>query len=184
MTPLPPRLEIQPATFVAGSCPDTRNPLEGVGHMLPACGARLTDDTHHRVVNALRAVEPLRVVQWTTGNVGRRSVVAVVANPALALVGCYAWSADKIGRDAGELCGMADTGIRATDDVDALLNLRPDCVVYNPKWPDVDEIVHILEAGVNIVTTASFITGRALGPSRQRVIDAARVGKARSLVRG
>ena len=114
------------------------------------------------------------MIQWTTGNVGRRSVVAVVANPALALVGCYAWSADKIGRDAGELCGIADTGIRATDDVDALLNLRPDCVVYNPKWPDVDEIVRILEAGVNIVTTASFITGHALGPHRQRVVDACR----------
>ena len=34
----------------------------------------------------------LRVVQWTTGNVGQRSVRAVVAHPDLELVGCYAWS--------------------------------------------------------------------------------------------
>ena len=36
---------------------------------------------------------------------------------------------------------------------------RPDCVVYNPMWLDVDEMVRILEAGVNMVVTAAFITG-------------------------
>ena len=46
---------------------------------------------------------PLRVVQWTTGNVGRRAVRAVVANPDFELVGCYAFSADKVGRDVGAL---------------------------------------------------------------------------------
>ena len=37
-----------------------------------------------------------RVVQWTTGNVGRRSVLAICSNPELELVGCYAWSRDKV----------------------------------------------------------------------------------------
>jgi 2,4-diaminopentanoate dehydrogenase len=119
---------------------------------------------------------PLRVVQWTTGNVGRRSVRAVVAHPGLELVGCYAWSADKVGRDAGELCGIAPTGVVATNDVGALLALAPDCVVYNPKWPDIDELVGILEAGVNVVTTAAFITGHALGAGRARVLDACERG--------
>ena len=120
---------------------------------------------------------PLRVVQWTTGNVGRRSLIAILANPALQLVGCYAWSPDKIGRDAGELCGRAATGVAATDDVAALLALRPDCVVYNPKWPDVGELVRILEAGVNVVTTAAFITGDALGADRARLVDACERGR-------
>ena len=31
---------------------------------------------------------PLRVVQWTTGNVGRRALRAIAANPELELVGC------------------------------------------------------------------------------------------------
>ena len=115
---------------------------------------------------------PFRIVQWTTGNVGRRSVVAAVANPDLEIVGCYAWGADKVGRDVGELCGIEPLGILATDDVDALLALEPDCVVYNPKWPDVDEMVRILEAGVNIVSTAAFITGHTLGDGRTRVEDA------------
>jgi 2,4-diaminopentanoate dehydrogenase len=117
-------------------------------------------------------MQPRRVVQWTTGNVGARSVVAIRANPDLELVGGYAWSPEKVGRDVGELCGIAPTGVLATDDVDALLALRPDCVVYNPKWPDVDELVRILEAGVNVVTTAAFITGHALGDDRERIVDA------------
>jgi hypothetical protein len=88
----------------------------------------------------------LRIVQWTTGNVGKQSVAAIAANPGLELVGCYAWSPDKAGRDVG-----------------ALLALRPDCVVYNPMWPSIAELVRILEAGVNVVSTAAFINGRGYG---------------------
>jgi hypothetical protein len=118
----------------------------------------------------------LRVVQWTTGNVGQRSVRAVVGHPDFELVGCYAWSPDKVGRDAGELCGIDRVGVAATDDVDALLALRPDCVVYNPMWHDSDEIVRILEAGVNVVSTAAFINGRGLGADRDRIAGACERG--------
>jgi hypothetical protein len=118
----------------------------------------------------------IRVVQWTTGNVGQRSVRSVVAHPDLELVGCYAWSPDKVGRDVGELCGIDPIGVAATDDVDALLGLRPDCVVYNPMWPDVDELVRILEAGVDVVSTAAFINGRRLGADRDRLTDACERG--------
>jgi 2,4-diaminopentanoate dehydrogenase len=118
----------------------------------------------------------LRVVQWTTGNVGKRSVRSVVAHPDLELVGCYAWSGDKAGRDVGELCGMEPVGVTATGDVDALLGLRPDCVVYNPMWSDTDELVRILEAGVNVVSTAAFINGRGLGADRDRIADACERG--------
>jgi hypothetical protein len=52
---------------------------------------------------------------------------------------------------------MEPLGVTATDDVDRLLTLRPDCVVYNPMWIDVDELVRILSAGVDVVATASFI---------------------------
>src|SRR5690242_12844459 len=120
----------------------------------------------------------VRVVQWTTGNVGQRSVRAVVDNPDLELVGCYAWSADKVGRDVGELCGIEPVGVSATNDVDALLALEPDCVVYNPMWRDVDELVRILEAGVNVVSTAAFITGHTLGRDRDRIAAACEQGGA------
>jgi len=117
-----------------------------------------------------------RVVQWTTGNVGKSSLQSIVANPQFELVGCYAWSPDKAGRDAGELAGIEPTGVVATNDIDALLALKPDCVVYNPMWIDVDELVRILSAGVNVVTTASFITGHNLGDGRDRLDQACRQG--------
>jgi hypothetical protein len=120
----------------------------------------------------------LRVVQWTTGNVGKRSVRAVVAHPDLELAGCYAWSEDKVGRDVGELCGIDPVGVVATNDVDALLASKPDCVVYNPMWPDVGEVVRILAAGVNVVSTAAFINGRGLGADRDRILEACERGGA------
>jgi len=118
----------------------------------------------------------LRVVQWTTGNVGKQSVIAIAAHPELELVGCYAWSPDKVGRDVGELCGLQPLDVRATNDVDALLALGPHCVVYNPMWPSIDELVRILAAGVNVVSTAAFINGRRLGPDRQRLVEACERG--------
>jgi hypothetical protein len=120
----------------------------------------------------------LRVVQWTTGNVGRRSVRAIVAKPDLELVGCYAWSPDKTGRDVGELCGIDPIGVTATNDIDALLALKPDCVVYNPMWPSTDELVRVLEAGVNVVSTAAFINGKQLGADGDRIADACERGGA------
>lgn len=119
-----------------------------------------------------------RVVQWTTGNVGKSSVAAIARHPHLELVGCFAWSADKVGRDAGELAGIEPLGVAATDDVDALLALKPDAVVYNPMWIDVDELVRILEAGVNVVASASFITGHNLGDGRARLAEACERGGA------
>ena len=115
-------------------------------------------------------------MQWTTGNVGKSSVQAIAANPTLELVGCYAWSPDKAGRDAGELAGIEPLGVKATNDVDALLALKPDAVVYNPMWIDVDELVRILSAGVNVVTSASFITGHNLEAGRDRIEEACRQG--------
>jgi len=121
----------------------------------------------------------LRIVQWTTGNVGRRALRAIAEHPAFELVGVFAHGADKVGRDAGELCGLPPLGIRATDDVAALLALRPDCVSYNPLWPNVDELVRLLEAGVNVVTTAAFLTGWGFGDEvRNRLEQAARRGGA------
>jgi 2,4-diaminopentanoate dehydrogenase len=115
----------------------------------------------------------IRVVQWTTGNVGRRALAAIVAHPDLELVGCFAHSADKVGRDAGELCGIAPVGVAATNDVDALLALDPDCVSYNPIWFDVDEVCRFLGAGVDVATTSEFITGRHLGAERVDRLQAA-----------
>jgi len=117
-----------------------------------------------------------RVVQWTTGNVGKRSVAAIAVNPRFELVGCYAWSSAKVGEDVGTMCGIEPMGIAATDDIDALLALEPDCVVYNPMWFSIDELVRILESGANVVSTAAFVNGRRLGADRDRLVAACERG--------
>jgi hypothetical protein len=101
-----------------------------------------------------------KVIQWTTGNVGRRALRAIVEHPELELVGVYAFSPDKVGKDAGELCEIEETGVIATNDVEALLSLGADCVSYNPLVPNPDELERILEAGLNVVSTSGFITGK------------------------
>ncbi|WP_036570706.1 NAD(P)H-dependent amine dehydrogenase family protein [Nocardioides sp. URHA0032] len=109
---------------------------------------------------------PLRVIQWTTGNIGRRSLHAILGRPDLELVGVYAHGAEKVGRDAAELCGWpAPTGVRATNDVTALLALGADACCYNPLWPSIDELCALLEAGVNVCSSAAWITGGKQSPS-------------------
>jgi hypothetical protein len=120
------------------------------------------------------------VVQWTTGNVARQALRAVIERPDLELVGVYAWSNDKVGKDAGELAGIGETvGVPATDDIDAIIALQPDCVLYMPLHPDVDQLCRLLKAGVNVLSSASFLTGRAYGePARAALADAALAGGA------
>jgi 4-hydroxy-tetrahydrodipicolinate reductase len=94
-----------------------------------------------------------RVVQWATGNIGARSLRAVIEHPELDLVGLYVHSGDKVGRDAGELCGLGPTGVVATNEIDDIIGLRPDCVLYMPQECDFDELARLLESGANVVTT-------------------------------
>ena len=77
-----------------------------------------------------------RVIQWATGNVGRAAIEGVLAHPDLELVGAYVYSEAKAGRDVGELCGIDPVGVTATDDVDEILALDADCVVYSPMLAD------------------------------------------------
>lgn len=120
----------------------------------------------------------LRVVQWTTGKTGSAAVRGILGHPGLELVGCYAFSAAKVGRDVGTLAGLPPTGVLATDDVGALLRLHPDCVSYLPYRPDFDHVVRILEAGVNVVTTMYMLAGEGYGAGvHQRIEDAAKRGR-------
>lgn len=121
---------------------------------------------------------PLRVVQWATGNIGTRSLRAIIEHPALELAGLYVHSAGKAGRDAGPLCGLADTGIAATNDVEQILALGADCVVYMPAACDFDEVVRLLASGANVVTTrGEFHRPASIEPGlRKRIEEACELG--------
>ena len=75
-----------------------------------------------------------RVIQFSTGNVGEHALRMLIERPDVELVGLHASSPAKIGRDAGELAGLdVTTGVLATDDLDALVALNADCVVYTSQ---------------------------------------------------
>jgi 2,4-diaminopentanoate dehydrogenase len=101
-----------------------------------------------------------RVIQFSTGNVGRHALRSIIGRPDLELVGVHANSAQKVGRDAAELCGVEEpSGVVATDDIDALVALRADCVVYTSQAETrpsdaLDEISRFLAAGTNVVGTS------------------------------
>jgi 2,4-diaminopentanoate dehydrogenase len=101
----------------------------------------------------------LRVVQWSTGNVGRHAIAGIDARPELVLDGVWVSSAAKDGRDAGELAGLGRTlGVTATTDADALLASKPDCVVYTAmadnRLPEaIEDLKRFLAAGINVVSS-------------------------------
>ena len=99
--------------------------------------------------------ERYRVVQWATGNIGTRALRAVVEHPQLDLVGLYVYADAKVGRDAGELCGLGPTGVVAIRDIDEIVALKADCVLYMADRPDIDAICRLLESGANVVSTRS-----------------------------
>ena len=100
-----------------------------------------------------------RVIQWSTGNVGAFSLRCIIDHPELELVGVWVHSSAKAGKDAGELCGAGATGIRATNDADALLALDADCVCYTATadlrpFEAVQDICRILASGKNVVSSS------------------------------
>lgn len=97
-----------------------------------------------------------RVVQWATGNVGRNAIEGVLAHPELELVGALTYDPAKAGRDVGEICGIDPVGVTATADVDEVLAIDADCVLYAPMLPDGDEVLRIVRAGRNVVTPTGW----------------------------
>lgn len=114
-----------------------------------------------------------RVVQWTTGPVARAAVRGVLTHPDLELVGAYAWSPEKVGKDVGELCNLAPLGIVSTGNVEGVIALKPDVVLYMPLVWNVNHMVQLLEAGINVIATSNFITGSAYAAGEQARLQAA-----------
>ena len=135
-----------------------------------------------------------RVIQWATGNTGQRALREVIRHPSLDLVAVRVYDSAKDGVDAGELCGEGATGVRATTDRDAVLKLDADCCIYMPRATGrgqtragltedelVEDVVGLLGAGTNVVTTCTdlFARGARLSDAnRARVLEAAESGNA------
>ncbi|MEZ0053017.1 hypothetical protein ABIA30_004042 [Mycobacterium sp. MAA66] len=135
-----------------------------------------------------------RVVQWSTGNVGKRALRSILSRPDLDLVGVWVSSAAKAGRDAGELAGLDDNvGVLATTDAAALLSLHPDCIVYTAMADDrledaIEDLKLFLAAGINVVSCSPTFLQYPHGTLPAEVIDpirdAAQLGQATLWVNG
>lgn len=126
-----------------------------------------------------------RVVQWSTGNVGRHAIAGIDARPDLELAGVWVSDPAKVGKDAGELAGLGrKLGVTATDSVEHLLALRPDCVVYTAMADDrimeaIADLTRILRAGVNVVSSSPVFLQFPDGVVPDEVSDPMRRGRTR-----
>jgi 2,4-diaminopentanoate dehydrogenase len=117
---------------------------------------------------------PLRVVQWATGGVGKAAIECVLNHPQLELAGCWVHSADKNGRDVGEILGTTGTlGVAATSSTDEALDIDADCVVYSPLIPNDNEVMAILRSGKNVVTPVGWVYPDLSNPAVKAIAHAA-----------
>lgn len=104
-------------------------------------------------------LKPKRVVVWGTGVVGKMVIAEIVKSPAFELVGVGVSNPDKVGKDAGEICGIDATGVIASDSVEELVALKPDALVhYGPTAQYAEENIRVmssfLRAGIDVTSTA------------------------------
>jgi 4-hydroxy-tetrahydrodipicolinate reductase len=102
-----------------------------------------------------------RVIAFGSGYLGKHGIRKIIEHPDLELVGLRVWSADKVGSDAGTIAETDAVGLAATDDVDALLALKADCVAYFASTVGRDEdaladVLPFLKAGTNVVSISHF----------------------------
>ena len=87
----------------------------------------------------------VRVFQVATGNVGSEMIKRIQRHADLELIGLHCYSADKVGRDAGEIVGLGPIGVIATGSIEEIIAAEPDCVTFHGVFPDIELYVPILE---------------------------------------
>lgn len=115
-----------------------------------------------------------RVAQWATGRIGTMSLRELIRSPQFELVGVYVHSESKDGKDAGELCGLPPTGVKASRDIQAIIAVKPDCVVANMDGCNLDDVCRFLETGINIATSrVDFLEPEHMDPEVRRRVEEA-----------
>jgi hypothetical protein len=127
-----------------------------------------------------------KIIQWSSGNVGKNSIATIAKRKGLKLVGLYVYSPEKEGMDAGDIAGIARLGVKATHDRDRLLAMDADCVVHTPlpslvygdnPDEDLETICALLAAGKNVVSTVGYMYPKVHGPKvTNRLKSACRKG--------
>jgi 4-hydroxy-tetrahydrodipicolinate reductase len=115
-----------------------------------------------------------KVIQWSTGNVGRHAVRLIAHHPELELAGLWVHGTDKVGRDAGELVGIERLGV----------TLEADCVCYTATadlrpGEAIADLTRIAQSGKHIVSSSvvplvypPHVPDGMRGPLEQACLDA------------
>ncbi len=112
-----------------------------------------------------------RVVAWSTGNVGKHAIAGIANRPDYELVGLWVSNPDKVGKDAGRLANLdRDLGVLATNDVEEIIALKPDCVVHTAMSDDrlfeaLADLERLLRAGINVVSAGPVFLQYPSGPA-------------------
>ena len=87
-----------------------------------------------------------KVIQWSSGNVGKASIRGIKNRSDLDLVGLIVSDKNKNGLDAGNIAGIDSIGVEASTDIEKALSTEADCVNYTPlaslrlgEDPDLDK---------------------------------------------
>ena len=124
-----------------------------------------------------------RVAVWGPGSVGMAAIRELLLLPEAELVSVLAYDKTKQGKDVGSLAGMKPVGVQVVTDVSQLVASKPECVIYaardyGDRRSDQD-IVTLLEAGINVVTVLAYQYPKLRGKTAlRRIEEAARRGRA------
>ncbi|MCP4465442.1 MAG: dihydrodipicolinate reductase, partial [Halieaceae bacterium] len=123
-----------------------------------------------------------RIIQWSSGNVGKHAIATIAGRKGMELVALYVYSDEKSGNDAGSIAGIDSLGVMATNDRDSLLTCEADCVIHTPlpslvygETPDedLDTICSLLASGKNVITTVGYMYPKVHGSALQDRIEKA-----------
>lgn len=127
-----------------------------------------------------------KVFQWGTGSVGKKAATTVLQRDSLALAGVHVYSPEKVGKDAGELLDQAETGIKATGDIETVMASDADVVIHAPlpsmvysenPEQDLDDFCRLLASGKNVITLVGYMYPKVYGPEVvNRLEDACKTG--------
>lgn len=134
-------------------------------------------------------MKTFKIIQYGAGATGKFALHSVLTHPALELVGLGVHSETNAGRDAGSICRLPDTGVSATRDIDRLLALDADCVVFMPWDPHAGDVLEtgshsaglfdllcrFLASGKNVIASApnSLVYAPSLGGTVVARLEAA-----------
>src|SRR4051794_5502350 len=120
-----------------------------------------------------------RVIQWATGAMGTDMLRQVIDHPDLELVGVRVYSDEKHGVDAGDLADRPRTGVKATNDPQAVFDLDAAVVLHTPLYvfergPADDDVLALLRSGKNVISnTTGFFWPPATPGDRTDKLQAA-----------